>query len=207
MRIMQEMQHGFNVIRMYLFIFIVIQSISVLRMETIHFIDRHCGGERPAFIAQPFGETLQSNTASWDVIETPGHTTDHLSFYNRETGGAMFTGDLFIQPKTKVVLDEENIVHTLASLRKIVNYDFDVVYCCHAGYIEDGRTKIQEKIDYLVDMEGKVKQLFMQGYSVEEITKTIFPRDYPITKVSGEQWSSKHIITAFINHFTQESFI
>ena len=48
----------------------------------------------------------------------------------------------------------------------------------------DGRTKIQEKIAYLEDMQGKVKQLFMQGYSVEEITKTIFPRDYPITKVS-----------------------
>lgn len=163
-------------------------------------------GKRPAFVAQPFGQTLQTNAATWDVIETPGHTTDHLSFYNRETG-AMFTGDLFIQPKTKVVLDEENIVHTLASLRKIVNYDFDVVYCCHAGFIVDGRTKIHEKIAYLEDMQGKVKQLFMQGYSVEEITKTIFPRDYPITKVSGEQWSSKHIITAFINHFTEESFI
>ena len=163
-------------------------------------------GERPAFVAQPFDQTLQTNAATWDVIETPGHITDHLSFYNRETG-AMFTGDLFIQPKTKVVLDEENIVHTLASLRKIVNYDFDIVYCCHAGFIVDGRTKIQEKIAYLEDMQGKVKQLFMQGYSVEEITKTIFPRDYPITKVSGEQWSSKHIITAFINHFTEESFI
>lgn len=163
-------------------------------------------GERPAFVAQPFGQTLQTNAATWDVIETPGHTTDHLSFYNRETG-AMFTGDLFIQPKTKVVLDEENIVHTLASLRKIVNYDFDVVYCCHAGFIVDGRTKIQEKIAYLEDMQGKVKQLFKQGFSVEEITKSIFPRDYPITKVSGEQWSSKHIITAFINHFTEESFI
>ena len=73
------MQRGFNIIRMYLFIFIVIQSIFVLKMETIHFIDRHCG-ERPAFVAQPFGQTLQTNAATWDVIETPGHTTDHLSF-------------------------------------------------------------------------------------------------------------------------------
>jgi len=46
--------------------------------------------------------------------------------------------------------------------------------------------------------------LFLKGYLVDEITKAIFSRDYPITKVSGEQWSSKHIITAFINQFTQE---
>ena len=108
------------------------------------FIDRHYG-ERPAFIAQPLGTTLQTKSATWDVIETPGHTTDHVSFYNRETG-AMFTGDLYIQTKTKVVLDEENIVHTLASLKKILNYDFQEVYCCHAGFLADGRARIQEKL-------------------------------------------------------------
>lgn len=161
-------------------------------------------GERPAFIAQPLGNTLQTKSATWDVIETPGHTTDHVSFYNRETG-AMFTGDLYIQTKTKVVLDEENIVHTLASLKKILNYDFKEVYCCHAGFLADGRARIQEKIAYLEEMERNVRQLFDKGYSVEEITKAIFPRDYPITKASGEQWSSKHIITAFINKFTRES--
>lgn len=161
-------------------------------------------GERPAFIAQPLGETLQTKSAIWDVIQTPGHTTDHLVFYNRETG-AMFTGDLYIQTKTKVVLDEENIVHTLASLKKILSYDFEVVYCCHAGFLVDGRMKIQEKIAYLEELESNIKQLFYKGYSVEEITKAIFPRDYPIIKVSGEQWSSKHIITAFINQFTKES--
>lgn len=186
-------------------IYIHRDSVSICAVDGDYPLYRQAlWGERPAFVAQAIGDTIQTKSATWDVIETPGHTTDHLSFYNRETG-AMFTGDLFIQPKTKVVLDEENIVHTLASLRKIVNYDFDVVYCCHAGFIADGRTKIQEKIAYLEDMEGKVKQLFMQGYTIEEMTKTIFPRDYPITKVSGEQWSSKHIITAFIHHFTQES--
>ncbi|WP_427110006.1 MBL fold metallo-hydrolase [Lysinibacillus xylanilyticus] len=161
-------------------------------------------GERPAFNAQPLGDTLQSKSATWDIIETPGHTTDHVAFYNRETG-ALFTGDLYIQTKTKVVLDEENIVHTLASLKKILNYDFEEVYCCHAGFLADGRAKIQEKIAYLEEMESNIRQLFDKGYSVEEMTKSIFSRDYPITKVSGEQWSSKHIITAFINHFTQES--
>ncbi|MGE7093307.1 MBL fold metallo-hydrolase [Lysinibacillus sp. NPDC048646] len=161
-------------------------------------------GERPAFVAQPFGNTLQTKSATWDIISTPGHTTDHLSFYNRATG-AMFTGDLYIQTKTKVALDEENIVHTLASLKKILHYDFETVYCCHAGFLADGRTKIQEKITYLEELEGEVRKLYDQGRSVDEITKAIFRRDYPITKASGEQWSSKHIITAFTKQFMQES--
>ncbi|MFJ7406505.1 MULTISPECIES: MBL fold metallo-hydrolase [unclassified Lysinibacillus] len=161
-------------------------------------------GQRPAFIAQSFRDTLETKSATWDIIATPGHTTDHLSFYNRATG-AMFTGDLYIQTKTKVVLDEENVVHTLASLKKLLHYDFEKVYCCHAGYLPDGRAKIIEKIAYLEELEGEVRKLYERGYSVDDITKAIFRRDYPITKVSGEQWSSKHIITAFTNQFMQES--
>lgn len=161
-------------------------------------------GERPAFVAKPFGNTLQTNQATWDVIATPGHTTDHVAFYNRSIG-AMFTGDLYVQSKTKVVLDEENIVHTLASLQHLLNYNFESIYCAHAGFLADGRAKVIEKIAYLEELEGDVRKLFNQGYSLEEITKTIFPRDYPITQVSGEQWSSKHIIKAFIQHFSKES--
>ncbi|MFJ7887537.1 MBL fold metallo-hydrolase [Lysinibacillus xylanilyticus] len=183
-------------------IYIHRDSVSVCAKDGEYpFYRQALWGERPAFNAQPLGDTLQTKSATWDIIETPGHTTDHVAFYNRETG-ALFTGDLYIQTKTKVVLDEENIVHTLASL---LNYDFEEVYCCHAGFLADGRAKIQEKITYLEEMESNIRQLFDKGYSVEEMTKTIFSRDYPITKVSGEQWSSKHIITAFINQFTQES--
>lgn len=161
-------------------------------------------GQRPAFIAQPFGDTLETKSATWDIIATPGHTTDHLSFYNRATG-AMFTGDLYIQTKTKVVLDEENIVHTLASLKKLLHFDFEQVYCCHAGFLADGRAKISEKIAYLEELEEEVRKLYSQGYTDDAITKAIFRREYPITKVSGEQWSSKHIITAFTKQFKQES--
>lgn len=161
-------------------------------------------GERPGFIAKPLGDTLQTNQATWEVIATPGHTTDHLAFYNRATG-AMFTGDLYVQTKTKVVLDEENIVHTLASLKHLLNYDFETIYCCHAGFLADGRAKITEKITYLEELEGTIRKLYDKGYPIEEISKSIFPREYPITKVSEEQWSSNHIITAFTQHFSKES--
>lgn len=161
-------------------------------------------GERPAFIAKPLENTFQTNQATWEVIATPGHTTDHVAFYNRSTG-AMFTGDLYVQTKTKVVMDEENIVQTLASLKHLLHYEFETIYCCHAGFLADGRTKVIEKIAYLEELEGNVRKLYDKGHSVEEIAKAIFPREYPITKASGEQWSSKHMITAFIQQFSKES--
>ena len=96
------MRRGFNIIRMYLFIFIVIQSIFCAE-----------DGDYPLYRQALWGTTrvccptiwsnLTNERATWDVIETPGHTTDHLSFYNRETG-AMFTGDLFISQRQRLCL-------------------------------------------------------------------------------------------------------
>src|SRR5690625_2901796 len=49
-------------------------------------------GKRRPFQAKPIGQTFNSRNATWDVIETPGHTKDHLSFLNQETG-QLFTED------------------------------------------------------------------------------------------------------------------
>src|SRR5699024_2400583 len=65
-------------------------------------------GKRAPFTAKPIGHTFTSREASWSVIPTPGHATDHLAFLNNETG-QLFSGDLYVHPKTKVILREESI--------------------------------------------------------------------------------------------------
>ncbi len=89
-------------------------------------------GKRSPFHAEPIGTTFSSRHATWDVIETPGHAIDHLSFLNRETG-QLFTGDLYCQERIKVVLREESIPTIIESLKKVLTYDFEDVFCCHAG--------------------------------------------------------------------------
>lgn len=59
--------------------------------------------------------------ATWDVIETPGHAIDHLAFLNRETG-QLFTGDLYCQEMTKVILREESIPTIIESLKRVLTF-------------------------------------------------------------------------------------
>ncbi|MBK3496297.1 MBL fold metallo-hydrolase [Viridibacillus sp. YIM B01967] len=154
-------------------------------------------GQCEPFQAEAIGETFQSRNATWDVIATPGHTQDHLAFLNRETG-ALFTGDLFIHPKTKIILAEENIVDTLNSLRKIETYDFNDMYCCHAGYVQNGHKQVKEKMEYLEELQGEVVDLHLTGMSVEEITAQLFPKSYPIVEISDGEWSAIHIVRGFV---------
>ncbi|USG64373.1 MBL fold metallo-hydrolase [Brevibacillus ruminantium] len=155
-------------------------------------------GQPETFASQPLGKSFVSRNDIWDVIETPGHTKDHVSFYNRNRG-IIFTGDLFITPKVKLVLIDENILTTLDSLKKIQAYDFADMYCCHAGHVRDAKKWIQLKIDYLEEMEGKVLALSKQGKDIHEITAELFPTPYPIITYSNTEWSPIHMVRNFLN--------
>ncbi|MBO0961363.1 MBL fold metallo-hydrolase [Neobacillus sp. MM2021_6] len=162
-------------------------------------------GKRSPFQATAIGKTFLSHHATWDVIETPGHAIDHLAFLNRETG-QLFTGDLYCQEKTKVVLREEDIPTIIQSLKKVLTYNFEEVFCCHAGYLEDGRAALQRKLDYLLDLQGKIIKFHQDGLSPSQIKNTLFPKKYPIVFFSKGEWDSVHIINSIIQEHMKNSF-
>lgn len=155
-------------------------------------------GRRRPFEAQPIEETFRSRNADWTVIPTPGHAKDHLSFLNKETG-QLFTGDLYVHPKTKVILREESIPTIISSLEKTLSYDFGELFCCHAGYVKDGRMALQKKLAYLQELRENTIALRKKGYGVREIHARLFTKKYPITYFSFGEWNSIHIIRSIVN--------
>lgn len=154
-------------------------------------------GKRQPFQANPVQDTFESRQATWDVIATPGHTTDHLSFINKQTG-QLFSGDLYVHPKTKVVLRNESIPTTIASLEKILTYDFGEMFCCHAGYVVDGRKAITNKLEFLTNFQEEVIELNKQGLNEKEIMNKMFNKKYPITYLSFGEWDSVHMIRSIL---------
>lgn len=154
-------------------------------------------GKRSPFTAKPIGHTFTSREASWSVIPTPGHATDHLAFLNNATG-QLFSGDLYVHPKTKVILREESIPQIIQSIKHILTFDFNEMFCCHAGYVKNGREAFRRKLSYLEEVRGNVLTLRQTGYSIKDIQQTLFPKKYPITLFSFGEWHSKHIITSIL---------
>lgn len=146
----------------------------------------------------PLGDVIQSNSQEWKVIYTPGHADDHVSLLHEETG-RLFSGDLFVSKKTKVIMDSESIPVIIDSIRKLLSYDFQSLFCCHAGYIQDGKGMLKQKLDYLENLSGEVGKLHMEGRSIDEMNQLLFPKKYPIIAISEGQWDSKHIISSIIS--------
>ncbi|MET3575044.1 MBL fold metallo-hydrolase [Bhargavaea ullalensis] len=154
-------------------------------------------GRRPAFQSEEMPETFSSRHFNWRSIETPGHAADHVSLLNESTG-QLFSGDLFVSVKQKVALREENIPETIRSLEKILSYDFGEMFCCHAGYVENGRKKLEDKLEFLSNLRDEVLRLHGEGRPVKEIQCTLYPKTYPITRFSRGEWDSEHLITSIL---------
>lgn len=155
-------------------------------------------GTREVFKALPISDSIRSREKEWEVIYTPGHADDHVSLLQPDTG-TLFTGDLFVSPKTKVIMRNESIPQIMDSIRTLLAYDFDSMFCCHAGFLPDGKRKMKDKIEYLDEVSEEVKGLYTKGHSIQEIDQLMFGKKYPITFVSEGEWDSLHIVSSIVS--------
>src|SRR5690625_2150086 len=110
----------------------------------------------------------------------------------------LFSGDLYVHPRTKVILRNESIPTIINSLRKMITYDFGEMFCCHAGYVQDGKKALHKKLDYLTSFQEEVIHLHDKGWNEKEIQHKMLPKKYPITYLSRGEWNSSHMIRSIL---------
>ncbi|OEH92589.1 MBL fold metallo-hydrolase [Bacillus solimangrovi] len=157
-------------------------------------------GVREPFEALPYDKKVESRSRSWDVIHTPGHSADHVSLYEAETG-ILFSGDLFVSPKPKLILKDESIPLTIATIRNVLTYDFEEMFCSHSGYHHNGRKVLQNKLNCLEELSGEIIHLHEQGLSMNEINQEIYPRPQPMQALSNGEWDSIHIVRSVLGEY------
>ena len=150
-------------------------------------------GKRPAFQPEAVPEQLSTSKHILTVIDAPGHTAAHNIYHEKEEGW-LFTGDLYLGTRQIVAFYEEDISQTIATIKMILELDFDTVFCAHSGVWQDGKKLFQQKLDYLEDLQWKVNNLKNQGLNSRQIDARLFPARLPITYVSRGEWSSNNII-------------
>ncbi|BAC12160.1 MBL fold metallo-hydrolase [Oceanobacillus iheyensis] len=159
------------------------------------------GGREP-FKPEAVKNTVQSRNKEWEVIYTPGHANDHICLLDKQSG-TLFSGDLFVTPKTKVIMKDESIPQIMNSIRTILTYDIGSIFCCHAGYVPDGKEKLKQKLAHLENLYEEIKYLHQKGCSINEIHSKLFPKSYSIISVSNGEWDSLHIVTSIVNDLRQ----
>lgn len=155
-------------------------------------------GEREPFQSIPLKRTFSSRRYTWEAIYTPGHSSDHMAFYNQDKK-ILFSGDLFVTSKPKIIMKSESIPIIINSIKKVLDYDFNDMYCCHAGCLPNGKDMMRKKLEYLQTIEKKVLSLYKAGYNDKEINQKLFPIAPPIVSFSNHDWDSIHIVRSILD--------
>ena len=154
-------------------------------------------GNREGFQAEPLPGIIENSHSRYEVIHTPGHTPDHVVFLDRNEG-RLFSGDLFVHHKTRIVRRHENIPLIMESLRKLLKENFETVYCAHAGVLEHGYELVKQKLSYLEELQDQILRMSNNGQGSKDIARKLFPQTPTITYFSFGQFSSYNLVRSLI---------
>ncbi len=130
--------------------------------------------------ATPLRDVVETRRGALQVIPTPGHTADHVVFYDPRRSW-LFSGDLFLGERVLMARPVENTADLIASLRHIIALDPEVLFCSHRGRIPHPRQALLRKTELLEEVRGRVLDLRDTGASVDEIRERVLGRERPLT--------------------------
>jgi glyoxylase-like metal-dependent hydrolase (beta-lactamase superfamily II) len=118
---------------------------------------------------------VEAGDLVFEVIPTPGHCDDQVALLCPARGW-IFTGDAFVHERIRYAQADEDASLSLRSLRSLLSYDFDGVFCGHAGYVRNGKEAIRRKVAHLEQVQEKARLLGREGLDDMAIARRIFGR-------------------------------
>ena len=131
-------------------------------------------GRSETFKVLPLDPMVESNNFTIEPVHTPGHSKDHMVYWEKENGW-LFSGDLYLGTKIKYFRSDENIIEQIESLKKVLTLDFDTLFCAHNPCLQDGQSKLRQKLQFLEDIVGQIQELKAEGVSQRSIFKKLDP--------------------------------
>ena len=156
-------------------------------------------GARPAAQVTPLSARLDTRRFRFDVIHTPGHAVDHVALFEPERRW-LFSGDLYLAPKLRYLRADEDVYAMMDSLRRVLALEPDMLFCQHRGRVDHGRELLRHKLEFLVELGGRIHALHDRGWSDAAIARSLPGSDLLWRAWTAGDFSKRHFVTAFLRH-------
>ncbi|HWL91241.1 MAG TPA: MBL fold metallo-hydrolase [Actinomycetota bacterium] len=125
------------------------------------------------------GQRVRAGTLDLTAIHTPGHTSDHISFFEPGSG-ALFTGDAVVGRGTSFIDPPDgDLVQYLRSLTRMRDLDPRTIYPGHGPLVLRARETILEYLAHREAREAQVLAALDDGpRTITEMVEVIYA-DHP----------------------------
>jgi glyoxylase-like metal-dependent hydrolase (beta-lactamase superfamily II) len=165
--------------------------------QTLHPYQVVMWGYPTASFGVPIGDTIETEHHHFQIIHTPGHSPDHICFFEPHRGW-LFAGDAYIGGRDQAMRADYNIWQIIGSLKMLAKLDTELLFTGSGSVRENPRLDLTQKIDYLEGTGAKILELHRQGFSYPRIRRKIFGRELPISYFTLGHFSGKHLVRSFL---------
>jgi len=141
------------------------------------------------------GEVVEAGDYRFQVIETPGHAQGHVSLYEPSLK-ALFAGDLLSGNGTiAIVPPRGSMGEYMASLRRVSQFEIDMIYPGHGPAIPNGNERIAQYIAHRERREQDIYETIQAGsHTIDSITDVLYADVQPRIRPQAAGTVLAHVI-------------
>lgn len=129
------------------------------------------------------------------VIETPGHTPDHIALFE-PTQRLLFSGDIFAHGEELAWAPEADLFGVICSLRTLANLHPERLFPSDGRISRTPIPELHGKIGELIHLAREVARMDALGLTSDEILQRLFRKEPPIHFWTMGHYSARHLIDA-----------
>lgn len=155
-------------------------------------------GPAPRGELDALDEVVETDHLRFQVLPAPGHCDDQVVLFEPSRGW-LFSGDAFLAERVKYFRADEDFAASLRSLERLVELDFDALFCAHRPVPTGGKAALRGKLQHLREVEGKVRELAERGCGVAEITRRVLgPEPWGLYLASWGDLSKGNLVRSIL---------
>jgi glyoxylase-like metal-dependent hydrolase (beta-lactamase superfamily II) len=121
------------------------------------------------------GQRIRAGSVELTTIHTPGHTSDHVAFFEEGTG-ALFTGDTVVGQGTSFIDPPDgDLVQYLRSLRNLLDLAPRTLYPGHGPIVLRAQDKLRAYLAHREERERQVLTVLSRGpRTIAQLVEAIY---------------------------------
>lgn len=158
-------------------------AAPLLAKETGAPIAAHAQTEFPHTRNLHDGDVLQIGDATITALESPGHTFDHLAYYE-SSSGALFTGDVVLGEGYVVIAPPNGAMRPYQrTLQRLLDEfpDAKAIFGGHGEPVHDPQAKLREYIAHRQSRQQEILTTLANGpLTIPDLVRTIYRDTNPV---------------------------
>jgi glyoxylase-like metal-dependent hydrolase (beta-lactamase superfamily II) len=158
------------------------------------------GVPKPAHPAA-IGATISTPKYSFRVLPLPGHSPDHIGLYEPQQGW-LFSGDLFLSVKVRVLRYDEDVLAAMDSLRRVIALPLQRLFCGSGKVFDNPGEVLSKKLAFYEEIQQHAQALHQKGWEPEKIRDAVLGKEGVWPWLSQGEFSKLNLVKAFLKRKT-----